>query len=85
MVEDNVSALFEDIKGMQLAFAIKTANSEAPEPCTHAEATNIEWHNPHLVVQEFSHIGGINPNSPKHFLAVADHSIYLPSIKHWQS
>ena len=42
MVEDDVSALFEDIKGMQLAFAIKTANSEAPEPCTHAEATNIE-------------------------------------------
>ena len=85
MVEDDVSASFEDIEGMQLAFAIETANSEASKLCTHAEATNVERHNPHLVVQESSHIGGVDPDGPKHFLAVADHSVYLPSIKHQQS
>ena len=82
MVEDDVSASFGDIEGMQSTFAVKIADAEAPEPCAHAEATNIEWHSPHLVAQEFRHISSVNPNSPKHFLALTDHSIYLPLIKH---
>ena len=82
MVEDDVSASFGDIEGMQSTFAVEIADAEAPEPCAHAEATNVEWHSPHLVAQEFRHISGVDPDGPKHFLALTDHSIYLPSIKH---
>ena len=70
---------------MQLAFAVETADAEAPEPCAHAEATNVEWHSSHLVTQEFSHISGVDPDGPKHFLTLTDYSVSLPSIKHKQA
>jgi hypothetical protein len=72
MVEDNASASFEDIEGMQMAFVVKITDVEASEPCIYAEAANIEWHNPHLAAQESSHIGSVDHNSPKPFSALTD-------------
>jgi hypothetical protein len=78
MVEDNVSASFKGINDTQEAFMVETTDIEAPEPCTHAEAINIEWHTSHPVTQEPSQIGSINPNCPKPFVTPADHSVTLP-------
>jgi hypothetical protein len=66
MEKDDASASFKDVKGMPLAFAVKIADVEAPKLCTHTEAANIEWHNPHLATQESSHINSV-PMAPNPF------------------
>jgi hypothetical protein len=52
IVKDDVSASFEGIEDMQKAFMVETTDAEAPEPCTHAKATNVKWHMSHPVMQE---------------------------------
>jgi hypothetical protein len=49
-----MSASFEGIENTQEAFMVETTDAEAPKPCTHAEAANIEQHTSHLVIQESS-------------------------------
>jgi hypothetical protein len=78
MVEDDVSALFEDVKGKQLAFAVEITDAEASKPHIDTKATNVEWHNPHLAVQESSHISSVDHNGPKPFSALMDQC--LPPI-----
>ena len=84
-VSDNTISKLWQAKGKCLLPSIYSQlrlQMQRPPSRTRAEATNVEWHNPHLVTQESSHIAGIDPNGPKLFSALTDHSIYLPSIKH---
>jgi hypothetical protein len=78
MVEDDASALFEGTKDMQEAFAVETTDAEAPKPYTHAEATNVEWHMSHLVMQKSSQVSSVNPDSPEPSPMPTDHSVTLP-------
>jgi hypothetical protein len=78
MVEDDASASFKGVEYTQKAFAVETADAEAFEPHSLPEAANAKWHMSHLVAQESSQIGGINPDGPKPFAMPADHSVTLP-------
>ena len=47
-------ASFEGVKDTPVAFTVETADAEALEPCSLPEATNIERHISHLLMQESS-------------------------------
>jgi hypothetical protein len=77
-VEDDASASFKGVEYTQKAFAVETADAEAFKPRSLPEAANAERHTSHLVAQESSRIGGINPDGPKPFAMPVDHSVTLP-------
>ena len=74
----NVSASFKGIEDVQIAFTVRTAGTEAPKPCTHNEAVNAEQHTSHLLGQESSRVGSIDPNYPKPSLTPLDHLVTFP-------
>jgi hypothetical protein len=77
-VEDDASASFKGVEYTQKAFTVETADAEAFKPRSLPEAANTERHMSHLVAQESSRIGSINPDGPKPFAMPADHSVTLP-------
>ena len=55
----DVSASFEGVEDTSVAFAVETTDAEALKPCSLPEATNVEQHTSHLLVQEPSPVGSI--------------------------
>ena len=78
MVGYDVSASFERVKDMQEALAVETIGAEAPEARTHVEATNVERHTSHLLAQEPSPVGSVNPNDPEPSPMPTDHTVTFP-------
>ena len=78
MVGYDALASFEGVEDIPVAFAVETADTEALEPCSLPEAANVEWHTSHLLVQESSRVGGVDPDCPELSSIPADHTVTIP-------
>jgi hypothetical protein len=71
----DASASFKGIKDTQEALAVETADAEAPKPHSLPEAINVKQHTSHLLVQEPSQVGGIDPDGTKPSPMPMDHLV----------
>ena len=74
----DASASFEGVEDTPVAFAAETADAEALEPCSLPEAANVERHTSHLLAQEPSPVGGVDPDDPEPSPTPTDHTVTFP-------
>ena len=74
----DASASFEGVEDTPVAFAVEAAAAEALEPCSLPEAANVKWHTSHLLAQEPSPVGGVNPDDPEPSPTPTDHMVTFP-------
>jgi hypothetical protein len=78
MVGYDVPASLKGIEDTQEAPAVETADAEALKPCSLPKAANAEWHMSHLIAQEPSPVGGIDPDNPEPSPMPTDHPVTFP-------
>jgi hypothetical protein len=71
-------ASLEGIEDTQEAPAVETADAEALEPCSLPEAANAERHTSHLIAQEPSPVGSVDPDNPEPSPTPTDHLVTFP-------
>ena len=74
----DASASFKGIEDTPVAFAVEATAAEALEPCSLPEAANVEWHTSHLLAQEPSPVGSVDPDDPKPSPTPTDHTVTFP-------